>query len=480
MRVDSIKEQSLVGVKWNALGQFSTKGINFVLGLIVARLLMPEDYGVIAMLGIFMAVAQLFTDCGFGNALIRKIDRNEVDCSTAFYFNIAIGLFSYGVLFVSAPLIATFYSMPILTDVVRVFSLTIFIHSLGIVPRALRSIAVDFKSQAYASVLASIVSGLLGLYLAYSDYGVWALVWQAVVGAFLDVVVIWMLARWMPFWAYSWRSFRELFSYGSKLMASGLLHTLYTNASTLVIGKFYTPTELGFYDRGYKIAAFPSLRFSDILHQVTFPILAKLQDDNARLIHAYHQYMAMTSMVIFFLMTLLATVAKPLIGALLTEKWLDVVPFLQVFCLAMMFESLCKLNNNILYVKGWSGLFLKLEIIKKVAIVPVFLVAVHMGVMAVCWVAVVHTLVDILCSTYYIRKLLSVETSCYSCLVKYLALSVLACAPAYYICNQDWSPWLALSIGLVLSGALYWLFLHRDENMKACLSMLWSVISRKR
>ena len=297
--MNSLKEQSLSGVKWNAVGQFSAKGINFVLGLIVARLLMPEDYGVIAMLGIFMAVAQLFVDCGFGRALIRKMDRTEVDCSTAFYFNIVIGVLAYGILYVSAPLIATFYHMPVLTEVVRVFSLTIVFQSLGIVPRALRSIAVDFKSQAYASVSAAIVSGLLGLYMAYSGYGVWALVWQMVANSFLSVVIIWILAKWTPSWNYSWQSFRSMFSYGSKLLASGLLHTVYTHASTLVIGKFYTPAELGVYDRGYKMASFPSLRISDILHQVTFPILAKLQHDNTRLIHAYHQYMAMIAMVIY-------------------------------------------------------------------------------------------------------------------------------------------------------------------------------------
>ena len=478
--MNSLKEQSLSGVKWNAVGQFSAKGINFVLGLIVARLLMPEDYGVIAMLGIFMAVAQLFVDCGFGRALIRKMDRTEVDCSTAFYFNIVIGVLAYGILYVSAPLIATFYHMPVLTEVVRVFSLTIVFQSLGIVPRALRSIAVDFKSQAYASVSAAIVSGLLGLYMAYSGYGVWALVWQMVANSFLSVVIIWILAKWTPSWNYSWQSFRSMFSYGSKLLASGLLHTVYTHASTLVIGKFYTPAELGVYDRGYKMASFPSLRISDILHQVTFPILAKLQHDNTRLIHAYHQYMAMIAMVIFFLMTLLAVVAKPLIGILLTEKWIGAVPFLQVFCLALMFDCICRLNNNLLNVKGWSGLFLKLEIIKKVMIAPVFLLAIHVSVMAVCWVAVVHTFVDILCSTFYIRKLMKVEVSRYACLMKYFALSVLACAPAYLICNQEMSPWLSLSTGVLLSIVLYWTFLHRDEHMKECLRILWNVIPKKR
>lgn len=219
--MSSIKEQSLFGFKWSVLGQFATQGIHFVLGLMIARLLMPEDYGVIAMLSIFMAIAQSFVDCGFGNALIRKIDRTEVDCSTAFYFNIAIGVICYGVLFLVAPYIARFYKMPLLAKVVRVFSLVIFINSMGIVPRALRSIAVDFKSQAYASVIAAIISGLIGLVMAYSGYGVWALVWQAVINALLGVVVIWFLARWMPSWTYSWKSFRAMFSYGSKLLASG-------------------------------------------------------------------------------------------------------------------------------------------------------------------------------------------------------------------------------------------------------------------
>ena len=476
----SIKDQSLYGVKWNALGLFATKGVNFILGLIIARLLMPDDYGVIAMLGVFMAIAQAFVDCGFGNALIRKIDRTEVDCSTAFYFNVAVGLLSYSVLFISAPYIANFYDMPVLTDVVRVFSLTLFINSFGIVPRALRSIVVDFKSQAYASVLSAIGSGLLGLYLAYNGYGVWALVWQAVFASLLSVIIIWFLAKWKPSWCYSWRSFKGMFSYGCKLLASGLLHTVYSHASILVIGKFYTPAELGFYDRGNKIASFPSLRFSEVMHGVTFPILAKLQQDNQRLIHVYYQYMAMISMVVFFIMTLLFVVAKPLVEILLTEKWMGAVPFLQLFCLAYMFDSICQLNNNLLFVKGWSGLFLKLEIIKKVIIIPVFLLAIHYGVMAICFVAVIHTFVDILCSSYYIRKLLAAEVRRYVWLAKYFLLSVLACSPAYFLGELNLSPWTTLSMGLVISIVIYRLFLWRDENMKECLEMLSSLIPLKR
>ena len=478
--MNSIKEQSLSGFKWSTVGQFSTLTIRFVLGLIIARLLMPEDYGAIGMLAIFMAIAQSFVDCGFGNALIRKIDRTEVDCSTAFYFNIAIGLLSYGVLFGAAPCIASFYNMPVLKDVVRLFSLVIVINSLGIVPRALRTVAVDFKSQAIASILSAVISGIIGLIMAYQGYGVWALVWQSIIGALLSVAIIWILAKWMPAWNYSWHSFREMFTYGSKLMLSGLLHTIYNQASTLLIGKFYTPAELGCYDRGKQIASFPSLNLSSVMLSVTFPILSKLQHDDERLLHVYHQYLAVISLVVFFLMTLLAVVAKPLILLLLTEKWLGAVPFLQIFCLAFMFDSICRLNNNLIFVKGWSGLFLKLEIIKKAIVIPFFLLAIPFGAMAICFVAVVHTFVDIFLSTYCLKKRLGIDLRRYGVLARYLLMSALACAPALLICHIEVSPWISLSASVVSAIALYWLFLHKDENMKECVRMLLKIIPVKR
>jgi O-antigen/teichoic acid export membrane protein len=468
----SIKEQTLSGVKWNALGQFSAYAIQFVLGIVIARLLDPADYGVIGMLAIFMAIAQSFVNSGFGNALIRKSDRTEVDCSTAFYFNVAVAVLLYGVLFLSAPAIADFYNTPLLTDVLRVYSLTLIIGSLGIVPRALRSVAVDFKTQAYASVISVIVSGLVGLYLAFSGYGVWALVWQAIISSCVSVVVIWVLARWRPLWAYSWESFRSMFSYGSRLLASGLLHTVYTHASSILIGKFYTPAELGNYDRGNSIASLPSLRLSSVFNSVSFPILSKVQNDDERLKNVYHKYVAMTSLVIFFIMTLLAVVARPLVLLLLTEKWLGAVPFLQVFCFAYMFDSICRLNNNMMYVKGWSGLFLKLEIIKKAVVTPFFLLAIPYGPLVICYGAVLHTVVDITCSTYCLKRFLGIELRQYARVAKYFFLSLLACVPAAVVCALVASPWVSLPVGAVSAGLLYWALLHKDENMKECLSTL--------
>lgn len=497
----SVKEQSVVGFKWNAIGQVSAKAVNFALGLMIARMLMPEDYGVIGMLAIFVAIAQAFVESGFGNALIRKPDRTETDCATAFYFNIVVALAVYGLLYVAAPWIADFYGIPMLTDVVRVLSLPIVISALGIVPRALLSVAVDFKSQAYASVTAAMVSGLTGLYMAYSGYGVWALVGQQVVYAVVSVGGLWIgstgvrrcegagvrEASEVRRWVFSWSSFWALFGYGSKLLASRLLHVVYMNASNLVIGKFYMPADLGYYDRGYQMASFPSLKLGDVLHTVTFPILAKLQVDDARLVRVYHRYVGVTSMVVFFVMTLLAAVAEPLVELLLTEKWAGTVPFLRVLCLALMFDSICRLNNNMLLVKGWSGLFFRLEVIKKVVIVPVFLVAVQLGVMAICWVAVVHTAVDIACSTYYLQKRLFSQRcggteargcentqwrGCVGTVVRYFVLSVVACVPAYVICSLDLSSWIALPVAVVTASGIYWMFLHKDENMRECVGMI--------
>lgn len=462
------------------LGQFSTFAIQFVLGIVIARMLTPDDYGIIGMVAIFMAISQSLVDSGFGNALIRKIDRTEVDCSTVFYFNLAVAALLYGILFCAAPAIARFYNTPLLTELTRVLSLTLIINALGIVPRALRSAVVDFKTQMVASVSSAIVSGLVGLYLAYNGFGVWALVCQSIISACVSVAIIWILSRWMPRLAYSWSSFRSMFSYGSKLLVSGLMHTVYRHASSILIGKFYTPAELGNYDKGNSIAALPSLRLSGALHAVTFPILAKLQDDDVRLKSVYHKYVAMTSLVIFFLMTLLASVAKPLVLLLLTEKWLGAVPYLQVFCAAYMFDSICKLNNNMLHVKGWSGLSLKLEVIKKVIVTPFFLLVIPLGPIAICLVAVLHTFVDISCSTYYLRKRLGVEMRKYAILGKYLLLSVLACVPALVLSYSAISPWVSLAGGSLGAVGLYVAMLNRDVNMRECLHVLSDTIRVRR
>lgn len=253
---ESLKNKTVKGVFWSAVERFSVAGISFLFGLVLARLLSPSDYGVIAMLNIFMAISQTFIDSGFSSALIRKPDRTEADNATAFYFNIVVGLACYLLLFAAAPFIARFYDTPLLVPVTRVIGLNLLLNSLCVVQQALLTVRIDFKTQAKISLTATIVSGGVGILLAYSGFGVWALVVQSVSAAFLRMLLLWLLAKWRLQARFSKTSFRELFSYGSKLLASGLLDTVYNNLYTIVIGKKFTAASLGVYARADQLAQF--------------------------------------------------------------------------------------------------------------------------------------------------------------------------------------------------------------------------------
>lgn len=476
---DNLRHLSVKGVKWSAAESLLTRGISFVVGLVIARILSPGDYGTVGMLAVFMAVSQAFVNSGFSSALIRMKDRTADDYATAFYFNVAAGALFYGVLFLTAPAISAFYEMPILKDVLRVLAMTLIISALQIVPRTKLVVAVDFKTQAVVGVVAALVSGTTGIWMAYAGYGVWALVWQSIVSALVSTLLLWIVTRWKP-WEGSFTrlAFGRLFSFGSKLLASGLLHILYQNVSTLVIGKFYTPADLGFYSRGQHISELPSQYLSDIVQKVSYPVMARLQDENERLTRVYRKYLGMSSMVIFFLMVLLAAVAEPLVRLLLTEKWMGAVPYLRIFCLALVFDHVCRFNNNMMYVKGRSDLFLRLEIIKKVLVVPLLVLAVPRGVMAICFVPVVHELVDLFLGTYCVRHVLGFTAARplkdYG---RYLPIALLVCAPAVLLCRCGLPDCVTLILGVLCAVLLYVVVLWRDENMKEVMEGVKSRVS---
>lgn len=468
-----IKKQTLSGVKWSAIGRFSTQGVSFLIGLILARLLSPSDYGVVGMIGIFLAIAQSFIDSGFSSALIRKKDCSDTDYSTAFYFNIVVGAVSYGLLFVSAPFIANFFETPILKEVVRVVSINLFLNSLTIVQGAKLTAALDFKSQAMVSLITTVISGIIGVSFAYNGYGVWALVYQSVTSSLFRVILLWFVTKWKPALIFSRDSFKSLFSFGGKILTAGLLHTIYTNFITLVIGKFYTPKDLGFYSRGESLASLPSTNIIGILQSVTYPILSKLQDDDGRLIAVYRKYIAMSSMIIFFGMCLLAALAKPVILFLLTDKWAESIIYLQVFCFALMFDHLCQLNLNILYVKGRSDLVLRLEIIKKTISILMIIGAIPFGVLAICVSRALYTQIAVYINTYYTGKLFGLG---YIAQVKdfggYFVRSLLAVIPAYILSFTALPNIVVIIIGSLLACAIFWLFVRRDDNFKEVVSIV--------
>ena len=404
--VDSLKKQAVKGVVWSAVERFSVQGIQFVLSIIIARLVAPSEYGLIAMLGIFMAIAQTFIDSGFSNALVQKKDRTEVDFSTVFYFNIVVALLVYLILYFSAPYIALFYKEPLLDIITKWVGVNIIISAFSIVQRAKLTIQLDFKTQAKASLISVVASGVLGIFLAYYGYGVWALVTQALLNNLLDTLLLWLFAHWMPKWKFSYQSFKQLFSFGSKLLLSGLLHSVYLNLYTLVIGRKYSATDVGYYNRSYSIAQYPSVNIVMIISRAIYPLQCEMQDDDERLTRSFIQYLRMSCYIIFPLMMGLAVLAKPLVLLLLTERWLPAAKLISILSIAYMWYPVMVINNQILNVKGRSDYFLKAEIVKKVLAVLILVITMQYSLTWLCLGIVFYNILDIIIIIYFVKKVI--------------------------------------------------------------------------
>ena len=404
----SLKQATTKGLFWSSVERFSNQGVQFVFSIILARLLSPSDFGIIAMITIFFAVAQSFVDSGFSNALVRKTDRREEDLSTCFYFNIAVGLAAYIVLFLIAPFVATFYNQPILSPIIRITGLGVVLNSLCVVQQALFTIKIDFKSQAKVTLSATLISGIVGVIFAYRGYGVWALVWQGVASSIVRMGLLWLMSKWYPKTGFSKSSFDYLFGYGSKLLASGLLDTIYNNIYPIVIGKFYTPAQLGNYSRALSFAQLPSSNITSILQRVTFPVLSTIQDDMPRLQTNYRRLLKLSAFIVFPLMMGLAAVTFPLIRIVLTPKWEGCSFYLQIICFALMWYPIHAINLNLLQVKGRSDLFLRLEVIKKIVGVCIMCITIPLGITALCVGMVVSSFIALFINTFYTGKLMDI------------------------------------------------------------------------
>lgn len=402
-----LKKKTAKGMLWSAVERFSTQGIQFLFGIFLARLLTPADYGVIAMLTIFLAISQTFIDSGFSNAIIRKIDRTEKDMSTMFFFNIGMALVCYIVIFLAAPFIADFYEMQELTLILRVLAIKIILQSFCVVQATELTIKLDFKKQAKISLICAIFSGVVGIVFAYLGYGVWALVIQSLLGTLLISFLYWIIARWRPLSFFSKESFNYLFSYGSKLLISGLMETIYKNLYPLVIGKFYTAAQLGGFSKADRFAQFPSSNLTAILQRVSFPVLSTLQNDPQKLRGGYIKFLNLSSFIIFPLMIGLLALAKPLTLMLLTDKWSEMIFLLQLLCIAMMWYPVHSINLNILQVLGRSDLFLKLEIIKKIVGIAILVATLPFGIVPLCIGKVADSLIGLVINTYYSGKFIN-------------------------------------------------------------------------
>ena len=316
-----LKEKTVNSVLWGSIERFSVMGINFILSIIVARLVLPADFGVIAMTTIFLGVSNVFIDSGFANALVRKTDRTEIDNSTVFYFNIGVGITIYVIIFFSAPLIASFYNIPILLEVMRVIGLVILWNSLSVVQQAILTAKLDFKSQAKISLISVSASGIIGVILAYYGLGVWALVAQIVSAALGRMLLLWLYVKWLPQWSFSVDSFKSMFSYGSKLLMSNLVVTIGSSINSLILGKTFPADQLGYYNRSEQFVNFPLNSITAIFQKVTFPVYCLRKDNIPILREFYLKTICVIAILIAPAMAILFLLSQDIIILLLTEKW---------------------------------------------------------------------------------------------------------------------------------------------------------------
>ena len=405
----TLKNQALSGIKWTLLQQISTQGIGFVISIILARLLTPKEFGLIAMISVFIGIGNTLLNAGMGSSLIRtkEDELDENDYSTVFYFNLILSFIIYLIIFLLAPYIAKFYHQPILTLLVRWLSLVLIINAFALIQQTRLTKIMDFKTQAKVAVPALIIGGGIGIAMAYMGYGVWSLIAFNLSKSFFNAFFLWIKSKWHPLWVFHPDKFKKHFHFGYKLSLSGLLDTIYNNAYNIVIGKFFLPAQVGYYQRAQTLTMYPVGTISAIMGKVTYPLFSKIQDDNIRLKSIYKKILQLNIFVLAPVLITAGILAKPLFRFLFTNKWLPAVPYFQILLITGLLYPVHAFNLNILNVKGRSDLFLKLEIIKKILITIAIIVALNFGIYGLLWSSVFVSILAFFINTHYSGKFIN-------------------------------------------------------------------------
>jgi O-antigen/teichoic acid export membrane protein len=403
----SLKKQALSGVFWSTIQQFSSQGIGFIVSVILARLLVPAEFGLIAMLGIFIGIGTALINGGLTMSLIRSQDPDDEDYSTVFFFNLVGSIIIYSVVFIAAPLISDFYNQDLLTSIIRVYSIIFIINAFSAIQTTRLSKNMDFKTQMKVSIPSLIIGSIVGITMAYNGYGVWSLVWSAIIQSFVATIQLWYWSKWMPLWIFNIEKFKYHFHYGVKLMSSGILDIIFTNAYTIIIGKFFAPAQVGYYNRADTLQMLPVGNISSIITRVSFPLFSSIQDDNIRLKSVYKRIMQMVIFLVAPTLIVMAVLAEPLFRLFFTDKWLPAVPYFQILCFNGILYPIHSYNLQILNVKGRSDLFLKLEIIKKIFFVLVILFSFQFGIYGLLYGGVITSILCFFINTHYSGKFLN-------------------------------------------------------------------------
>lgn len=403
----SLKKQAISGIFWTFIQQFSTQGITFGISIVLARLLMPAEFGLIGMISVFMGIGGILMNAGLGTSLIRSTDITDADYTTVFYFNLVVSFVIYVIIFSAAPHIAQFYNQPILSEIIKWYCLTFIINAFSSIQHTRLTKLMQFKKEMLMTIPSLILSGIVGITLAYNGFGVWSLVVSAIVQSFAMAVQLWFYSDWRPTWNFDAVLFKKHFHFGYKLTFSGILETFFVNVYSIIIGKFFDPTQIGFYNRADSLKQLPVSNISAVLNKVTFSLFSKIQDDDERLKDAFKRIMMLVLFVVAPVLLIMSSLAEPLFRFVFTEKWLPAVPYFQILCWNGILYPIHAYNLNILNVKGRSDLFLKLEVFKKILLIVVIAISFFFGIYGLLIGSVISSVVAFFINAYYSGKFLN-------------------------------------------------------------------------
>lgn len=404
MAQQSLTDKTVKGVGWNSVDRIANYGIGFIVGIVLARLLSPEEYGLIGIIGIFTAIFNIILDSGLSVALIRKKDTTDTDYCTVFWTNLVLSFVLTAILYFGAPIISRFFNRPELVPYIHVMSFILVLNALSITQQAILTKRIDFKTQTKISLIAHTLSGIIGIAMAYAGFGVWALVAQQMTSRLLTTILLWIYNKWWPKLVFSWNSFKDLFSFSWKLLVAQIISSLWTQVYQAVVGKVYSPATLGQYTRARQYGQLVSSSVGDVVLKVSLPVMSSIQNEDDRLLRAFRTIIKTTMLVSSVLLIGMVACAKPLIYVLIGEQWLPCVPMMQIMSFTLMLYPLHQININMLTVQGRSDIQLLLQIIKCVMAIGPILLGIYVGIYWMLVGSVITGWIALLLNSYYSGK----------------------------------------------------------------------------
>ncbi len=465
MAEQSLKDKTVKGTFWSAADAFLGQGVTFIVGLILARLLSPEDYGLLGIVTIFTTILVGFVDCGFGNSLVRKKDVNDDDYNTMFYMNMLLSVIMYLLLFFASPYIASFFDRPQLVSLVRITGLILIIQAISYVQNVILSKRIDFKTKTKASLISAVVSGAIGIGMAFSGFGVWSLVGQQLSRQAIFTICMWLFIRWIPKRKFSTSSLHYMWGFGWKLMLSGFLDRLWNQLNQAVVGKFYSPSTLGQYTRSQEYANLFSSNLTQIIQRVSFPVLSEVQEDKERMVRGYRRIIKDTMFVSCIIMISMGAVAEPLIYCLIGPQWKEAATFLPFICIWMSLFPLHSINLNMLQVQGRTDVFLYLEIIKKIISIIPILLGIFVGIY---WMLLCNIFVGFIAfflNSYYTGKKLGYSSWMQlKDIAPSFGISLLIAISVFFLKFLPFSYWVILPIQVIVGAIVFFVICESTKN----------------